>query len=376
MNTELNDNKYWEELERQDKGCLTYKDYETYDSETREMLDMYTNHIPSVNLDMTTGDVIEGEIVSISTKEIALDLKVKDYVYIDVKASEKELLSKYRIGDTIKAVVVNSDRKTSEIKASISAFVKINAYRELDEAYENRQHVLALVKERIPAGFTLDILKDGVSISAFMPNTLSGSNRLTEKQSQDLVGKELNVMIESIEKEKGVYVVSRKKYLKSIVPQELEIIKNNPVETLYSGIVTGTTNFAVFVEFNGCITGMIHAKNLEGEYKNNISSIEAGMVIDFYVREILETGKGTRINLSQNLNESLWDTIEEGQVLKSKVISIKTFGVLVELSDDAMGLVYKTNLEKYKGDIKEGEELDVKVITTDKLNRKIYLDIA
>jgi hypothetical protein len=45
--------------------------------------------------------------------------------------------------------------------------------------------------------------------------------------------------------------------------------------TPYGGRVTGTTPF-VFVEFNDCLTGMIHKANVVEEWQNRISEIKPG----------------------------------------------------------------------------------------------------
>ena len=50
------------------------------------------------------------------------------------------------------------------------------------------------VKELNPAGYDLEILFNGVTIPAFMPNTLAGVNKLYDPTS--IVGKTLNVMVE------------------------------------------------------------------------------------------------------------------------------------------------------------------------------------
>ena len=131
----------------------------------------------------------------------------------------------------------------------------------------------AKVIEKISAGFLLEIELDGISLNAFMPNTLASVNKLTPYQSKELIGQRINVCLENLEQEKGVYVVSRKKYLiKYEFPKEIKKLEKNKE---YTGYITGTTPFGVFVQFNGCLTGMIHKFNFHEDYREKLHEIVA-----------------------------------------------------------------------------------------------------
>ena len=168
-----------------------------------------------------------------------------------------------------------------EIKGSITELIRMKVATKLKKFFKTNEILTAKVTEMIPAGFMLDIDMDNITITAFMPNTLAGINRLSEQQNRELVGQKLEVMLETLQQEKGVYVVSRKKYLQSLIPEE---IKKLTKDTVYDGVVTGTKDFGVFVEFNGCLTGMIHKLNLHPDWQNRISEIKSGTQIEFYVR--------------------------------------------------------------------------------------------
>ena len=213
-----------------------------------------------------------------------------------------------------------------------------------------------------------------------MPNTLAGVNRLTVEQSEVLVGTDLTVMLESLQQEKGVYVVSRKKYLKSLIPEAIDILREDKKldePKVYSGTVTGTKDFGIFIEFapndeTECrLTGMVHKVNVNPEWQNKLDQIPAGSDIDFYVRDIL---KGDRIILTQILRESLWDTIRVGQVKDGVVRAVKPFGALVSLDVETTGLIQNTYIEKSGKTLKKGDNIKVKVVSVIKDDRKIYLD--
>ena len=160
-----------------------------------------------------------------------------------------------------------------------------------------------------------------------MPNTLAGINKLYDPNS--IVGQTFEVMIESYAEQEGTYIVSRRKYLQSLIPTAIKQLKYGEV---YSGHVTGTTPFGVFVEFNECLTGMIHKANVNPEWQEKLTSIKPGFNIEFYIKEVIKD----KIILTQILRETLWDNIKNGQTLSGVVRETKQFGTLVSLDDETV----------------------------------------
>jgi small subunit ribosomal protein S1 len=200
-----------------------------------------------------------------------------------------------------------------------------------------------------------------------MPNTLAGINKLFDPNS--IVGENFEVMIESYSEYEGTYIVSRRKYLQSLIP---EAMKQLDQQTVYSGHVTGTAPFGVFVEFNECLTGMIHKANVHPEWQEKLSEIKPGFEIEFYVKEIIKD----KIILTQILRETLWDTIKNGIIIEGTVRDTKPFGTLVNLDDETVGLIHTSELEKLNKKFTAGQDIKVKVLSVDRMSRKIFLTVA
>jgi ribosomal protein S1 len=176
-------------------------------------------------------------------------------------------------------------------------------------------------------------------------------------------------MIESYSDQEGTYIVSRRKYLHSLIPSAIKELEFNYV---YKGNVTGTTPFGVFVEFNECLTGMIHKANIDPEWQDKLGDIRPGTPIEFYVKEIIKD----KIILTQILRETLWDTIKNGQSLNGVVKDVKQFGTLVKLDDETIGLIHTSEMERLGKKFQSGQEIKVKVLSVDRGNRKIFLTIS
>lgn len=370
---------FWLNLENDSKHILKWNPKGEYDRvfspEYKQLLDSLHNlpDSPSVRV----GDIVNGKISSISNREILIDINYKDSIYVDIKSPDLKIVQNLKKGDNMNVMITTVSDKPYEIKGSITELIKMDVANKLRSCYTENTSLVAYVRELIPAGFMLDIEMSSINITAFMPNTLAGVNRLTDVQSQGLVGTNIHVMLETLQQEKGVYVVSRKKYLHSLIPVAIEQLKNdrneNP-EKVYTGLVTGTKDFGVFVEFSvgeATVTGMIHKVNLNPAFQETITEIKAGTPIDFYVRDIL---KGDKIILSQMLRESLWDTIRVGQIKDGVVRTIKPFGILIALDDETTGLIQNTYIEKSGKSLKKGETVKVKIVSVIKDDRKIYLD--
>ena len=367
-----NDDCFWKSLENDDESKIIKwqdnMDTSSFNDEYKEMLEHMSQNTSSFN-EIKIGDVVNGEIESISRKEIKINVNYKDCIYVDNKLSDFKIIENLKAGDEIDVMINKVSDNPFQIKGSITDLIKAKVSHKLKDYYRDKTPLTVKVIEKIPPGFMLDIEIDNITIKSFMPNILAGSNRLTEQQSNDLVGTRLTVLLESLQQDRGVYVVSRKKYLKELIPQEIKKLEKDMV---YTGNVTGTMAYGVFVQFNNCLTGMIHKVNLNPEWQDKIQQIEPGTEIDFYVRDIL---KGNKIILSQFLRESLWDKIKVGHVKEGIVRAVKSFGVLVELDPETTGLIQNTYLKRADKELKVGEKVDVKIISVIRDDRKIYLDI-
>lgn len=298
----------------------------------------------------------------------------KDDIRVDNRLSEAKYLKNASVGDLIDVVIVDIDHDNFYIRGSISNLYESRAHQTLKSLNEG-ESVTATVKSLNPAGYDVELLRGGVTLPGFMPNTLAGINKLHSPDS--IVGQTFEVMIESYSDQEGTYIVSRRKYLQTLIPTAIKELNH---QEIYTGHVTGTTPFGVFVEFNECLTGMIHKANVQPEWQDKLGTIKPGRSIEFYIKEIVKDAKGDptrdKIILTQILRETLWDTIKNGQILTGKVREVKQFGTLVNLDDETAGLIHTSEIEKLGKKFQPEQELKVKVLSVDRSSRKIFLTVA
>jgi ribosomal protein S1 len=306
----------------------------------------------------------------LSTNYIFSAPGLKDDIRVDNRLSEFKYLKNCQVGEQVDVLIVDINHDDFYIKGSISSLYESMARQNL-KTLEEGESVTATIKSLNPAGYDIEISHGGVTLPGFMPNTLAGINKLYDPTS--IVGQTFEVMIESYAESEGTYIVSRRKYLQTLIPETVKQLEYN---VAYDGHVTGTTPFGVFVEFNECLTGMIHKANINPDWANRINEIKPGFEITFYIKEIIREKFLPKLILTQILRETLWDTIKNGQIIEGTVKDVKQFGTLVNLDEETVGLIHTSEMEKLKKRFQSGESIKVKVLSVDRTSRKIFLTVA
>ena len=317
------------------------------------------------------GEVLKATYIGLESEYYIFSYSgYKDYIRVENKSSESKYLKNIKEGDIIDLIIKKVDNNQFFINGSI-AFLHETKAHEMLKSIKDDSSVLAHVKDLTPAGYDVDILYNGVTMQGFMPNTLAGVNKLHDPES--IIGNKFNVIIESYSDDEGTYIVSRKRYLNTLIPEEVKKLK---YDVVYNGHVTGTTPFGVFVEFNECLTGMVHKVNINESVRDSITSIAPGTTIEFYIKDIIKDKGRYKIILTQILRDSLWDSIEIDQVLKGKIKDIKSFGLLVSLDEETTGLVHISEVEKMNKKMNIDDDITVRILSADKSTRKIFLGIV
>lgn len=318
------------------------------------------------------GEVVTAKVMGETNAHVIFDAGFKDYVYVDKKGRELAAMQSLNLLATqeVELMIKHVDDKNFELIGSASAILQKRAATLLDDGINDDRIFMGTVREFSAAGYFVTLDVDGVDTEVFMPKTLAGINKLPNPES--IVGDTFEVMIEN--KTYEGYIVSRKKFLKTLIKDKITELEFNK---LYIGSVTGTTDFGIFVEFNECLTGMIHKANIDKEIIPSISAVDPGESIQFYVKEVIKDKvRGDKIILTQVLKETLWDTIKIGDKLTGSVKSSKVFGTLLQLDDGTVGLIHISELEKAGiNGLEFGDELKVEVISVQRGDRKIFLTL-
>jgi ribosomal protein S1 len=152
--------------------------------------------------------------------------------------------------------------------------------------------------------------------------------------------------------------------------QELDLTKK------YTGHVTGTSNFGVFVEWEDVYTGLIHKTEFENQ---QIAGFSAGDEIEFYIKEVKEDNRLT-LTLGEPIEKTvkIYDLkrdVEEGNspIMRATVKHKRKNGALIEIHEmGLMAMIPQGRLTQAHKNLKTGDTIDVKVYEVDPVMGKIF----
>ena len=354
-NTKLIPNKsiYGNDLKNR---CFSREPY------AQQLFDIFTNQDANlIKKDLNKGDCVKiTDIYNIKETFINVQLAGGLTISVDLEREKKFIqVFGFNTAKDFTETLKKGDYLNQLIKKGINAFIiesspsiKISLWQGhlksvRDEFMRQIQNpteaYTAKVMEANKGGFFVEVQ----GIEAFMPGSLAAANKIVDFQSY--VGKEIVVMIEDFIKEMNSFIVSHKKYLAHILPSKISELS---LMDKYTGNVTGTSKYGIFIEFDELFTGLLHVSKMDDITKLafNERTIKPGDKIDFYIAEVT---KDKRIILTKENPEDklkkFQDFIVNSQdkIIESSVAAIMNFGIIVN-AGDINGLIPLKEFKKYK----------------------------
>jgi len=162
------------------------------------------------------------------------------------------------------------------------------------------------------------------------------------------------------------------------------VAQKYPPGTVVEGTVRNLTNYGAFVEIEEGIDGLLHVSDMSWTKKVSHPSemLKKGDQIRCVVLTVDQEKMRVALGLKQ-MTEDPWvravpERYQPGMVVRGKVTKITNFGVFVELEPDLEGLLHVSELADHKvenpqDEVKIGDEIDVKILRVDTIERKIGL---
>lgn len=332
--------------------------------------------------ELRVGEVEIGKIHTMSERWATVDIGYREMLYIDLSREDKDVVADVKPGSEVAVKIMSDKTSVREYAlASITEGTKQKVFTELRESADKGDSAyLGTVKEMIPGGGYIVTVQ---GIQCFMPGSLAGINKLHDFTS--IIGTKMYVVPDSFSVSKGTIVVSHRKYLQALIPGAIETLKEN-VDAEQIGFVTGTAKYGVFVEFNQCLTGMIHINDLSTElaeaHRNN--TIKPGDEIKFKVKEIISNEK---IILTQREQadvkpDNSWEEFRQQYPIPATVTgivkSIKDYGVFISIHGSVVGMAHISEFPEgtiLKDRFTKGSEIKVEVFKIDEETKKVFLKV-
>ena len=323
------------------------------------------------------GSLVQGRIVALSEKEVAIDIgfKAEGVIPLD-EFDDKETL---KIGEEIDVFLDKVEDKEGQLVLSKRKADFVHTWDRMMEAYRNNEIVHGEITRRIKGGMVVDLMK----IDAFLPGSQIDIHPIRDFDA--LVGQEMDFRIVKINELRKNIVLSHKVLLEeSLAEVRSKKLSEMFVGQILEGTVKNITDFGVFVDLGG-VDGLLHITDLSWGRINHPSEV-VGLDDKITVKVIDYDLIRKRISIGyKQLQPHPWEGVEERYPLNSKVsgkvVSITNYGAFVELERGVEGLIHISEMSwtqhiKHPSSLLSiGDEVEIMVLSLDVEERKISLGL-
>ncbi|MDP4280918.1 MAG: 30S ribosomal protein S1 [Bacteroidota bacterium] len=350
------------------------KKHDLYDPEEKSRLEKeYDRTLSSIR----EHEVIDGSVVSISTREVVVNIGFKSDGVIPL--NEFRYNPDLKIGDTVEVYVENQEDPTGQLILSHKKARILKSWERINEAYEKQEIIKGYVKSRTKGGLIVDIF----GIEAFLPGS-----QIDVKPIRDydiFVDKVMEFKVVKINHEYKNVVVSHKALIEDeLEAQKAEIIKKLEKGQILEGTVKNITSYGVFIDLGG-VDGLIHITDLSwGRINHPDEIVKLDQKIKVVILDFDENKKRIALGLKQ-LTPHPWDSLDSnlkiGDKIKGKVVVIADYGAFVEIAPGVEGLIHVSemswsqHLRTAQDFLKVGQEVEAVILTLDREERKMSMGI-
>ena len=285
----------------------------------------------------------------------------------------------FEVGDEVRVVVLKFDPATERVSLGLKQ-IQEDPWHRADEKYPVGTRVKGKVVSLTDYGAFIE-LEQGVEGLVHV-SEMSWTKRVKHPSKLVEVGEQVEAVVLDIDpKAKRISLG-----MKQIEANPWTLLEDKyPIGSVISGEVRNVTDFGVFVGVEEGIDGLVHVSDISWteRIKHPGEMFKKGDEVEAVVLNIDVENERFSLGIKQ-IQPDPWTTLAErypvGARVKGKVTKVTDFGAFVEIEPGIEGLVHVSEMkdervENPRDVVKEGDEIDVKVIDMDTQERKVALSI-
>jgi len=155
---------------------------------------------------------------------------------------------------------------------------------------------------------------------------------------------------------------------------------DHPVGTHIHGKIKNVTEFGFFVPVEEGMDGLVHVENLSWSQKGEdaLKEYSKGQDVECVVLGV--DAEKQRISLGiKQLSDDPFELflagVKRGSSVKGKVVEIKPSGMIIELAESVHAYLAKREVPRDHDELKEGAEIEAKIIEVNRKRRQVELSI-
>ncbi len=334
------------------------------------------------------GDMVEGLVIGLGKAAVFVNLPPfgTGIIFGREYIMSRDVIRKIRVGDTIKAKVVDIRNADGYIELSLKEARQALIWGEVEDAIKTKKIVGVTVTDANKGG----LIMSWQGLQGFLPAsqlnadhyprvTDGDKNRILEELKK-LIGKELAVSVIGATPEDGKLIFSEKNSGGESTSKSAESkpIGKYTVGDVLDGDVTGVVDFGVFVKVAQNLEGLVHISEIDWSLvEDPRQHYSVGDKVKVQVIEV----KNDKISLSiKALKENPWTEAgkkyKKGDVLKGVVIKHNKHGALVSIEEGVAGLVHISEFgtpAELKEKMELGKTYQFKITLFDAKDQKMTL---
>lgn len=327
--------------------------------------------------EITEDEIIKGRVVSISNKDVTIDVGFKSEGIVSLLEFRAE--DEVQVGDDVEVYLENIEDKMGQLILSKKKADVLRIWDKIYDSIENDTIINGKIINRVKGGMTVSLS----GVEAFLPGS-----QIDVKPVRDfdaLVGQTMDFRVVKINPVTQNIVVSHKVILEeAYAARREEMLANIKVGMVLEGTVKNITDFGIFVDLGG-LDGLVHITDITwGRINHPSEVVDLDQPIKVVVVGFDENTKRVSLGMKQ-LESHPWENIEVKYPVTSKaqgrVVSITDYGAFVEIEKGIEGLVHISEMSwtqhiKHPGQfVTLGQEVECVILNIDKDHTKLSLSM-
>lgn len=354
-----------------------------------ELMDLLAS-APSGFRMLRRGEIVEGVVVQVGRDEILVDIGTKAEAVIPAHEAgvfQSDLSRVARRGDSIVAMVVESEDREGHAILSLARAQTERGWRSLEQAFQQGETIEGEVLDFNKGGLVVNVegLRGFIPLSQVVDLRQPGTTQeAMEARLERMKGQVLPLKLIEINRRRNRLILSQRAADQERRVRERERLFEELQEgQVRTGRVSSLCDFGAFVDVGGA-DGLVHLTELAWRPVAHPSEVlQVGDSVEVLVLGVDREKKKIGLSLKRLQGEP-WQTVPSryavGQNVVARVTKLVTFGAFVELEPGVEGLVHISELsderiQHPKSVVREGAVVTVKILRIEPERRRLGLSL-
>jgi small subunit ribosomal protein S1 len=283
------------------------------------------------------------------------------------------------VGDEIDVKVLKFDRERNRVSLGLKQLGE-DPWVAIKARYPENTRVKAVVTNLTDYGCFAE-LEEGVEGLVHV-SEMDWTNKNIHPSKVVQLGDEVDVMVLDIDEERRRISLGIKQCFQNPWDGFAENFKKGDK---ISGSIKSITDFGIFIGLDGNIDGLVHLSDISWDETGEeaVRNYTKGDEIETVILSIDPERERISLGIKQLEDDPFMDYVggfEKGSVVKGTVTEVDAKSAMINLAEGVDGVlraseISRDKVEDARNAVKEGDEIDVKIVSVDRKNRVLSLSV-